>query len=172
VVQPTSSASPDVGDAMQVEDGSSSPRFMFAGTCMYDYSRGHDVPARPAAGPSSSSAAAAADKGKRPAGNAARGGQYLDCAICFESHPLSSMVAAALPQQMASTSSAGGRCGHYFCQDCMRRYACEQVQVRGQSSSTHGQRPVHERLYMPRYASISNVVLCLGAGQHARQGMV
>jgi hypothetical protein len=48
------------------------------------------------------------------------------------------MVAAALPQQMASSSSAGGRCGHYFCQDCMRRYACEQLQVRGAKGSREG----------------------------------
>lgn len=78
-----------------------------------------------------SSAAAAADKGKQPVGSqAAQSNDCLDCAICFESHPLSSMVAAALPQQLASSSSAGGRCGHYFCQDCMRRYACEQVLAR------------------------------------------
>ncbi|WIA13220.1 hypothetical protein OEZ85_006812 [Tetradesmus obliquus] len=80
---------------------------------------------------SSDAAAAAADKGKRPlGGRAGPGEQRLDCAICFESHPLSSMVAAALPQQMASSSSAAGRCGHHFCQECMRRYACEQVQAR------------------------------------------
>jgi hypothetical protein len=76
--------------------------------------------------------------------NAVQNEQRLDCAICFESHPLSSMVAAALPQQAASTSSAGGRCGHYFCQDCMRQYACEQVQVRGQSSGARAHASVTE----------------------------
>jgi hypothetical protein len=87
---------------------------------------------QPSSSSSSSKNPPADPKGKRPArGRAGHANEpHLDCAICFDSHPASSMLAATLPAQMASSSSSGGKCGHYFCRECMRRYACEQVQVR------------------------------------------
>ena len=54
-----------------------------------------------------------------------------DCLICFDRFPRSSMVAASLPQQVASSSSSRGTCGHFVCKECMRQYVVGKVQVRG-----------------------------------------
>lgn len=51
------------------------------------------------------------------------------CGICFDSFATSSMMAALLPQQQASSSAAHGRCGHYFCQGCLRSYVQEELKV-------------------------------------------
>jgi hypothetical protein len=78
---------------------------------------------QPALSPAAAAGAAAAAREPRDS-----------CLICFDSLPLSTMVAATLSQCLASSSSQRGTCGHFVCKECMRQYVVGKIQV--SSSST------------------------------------